>query len=205
MTTEPYVLYIDSEPPGTPIYGFDAYNEWEDCGAFRRATFFGKPLPKEWRLPQHRLEGKGRLRDFIQGYSDAPFVSSRAYDCLSNKVKDCAELRSIGCIRGVEYFLMNVLRVIDCVDIKKSDVRYYSDEPDKVMGFGHYSFRRDMGNAIHKTSVFILPYGPRAIFVNDEFVNRVRACKLTGIGFEDPNNQGIMKRNCVFPDLPLRS
>ncbi len=50
-------------------------------------NFNGKKLPADWKLPKHSMGNtKLPLRDFVQGYTEAPFVSQRVIDSIAEDV-----------------------------------------------------------------------------------------------------------------------
>jgi hypothetical protein len=48
----------------------------------------------------------------------------------------------IGKVQGRDYFILNVVRVVDCLDLQKSDISYASDVPQKVLGIRKAVFDR---------------------------------------------------------------
>lgn len=81
MLSTVYALYIDL---GRCVdYRFDAYEEMDYWDDFLAHNFRGKALPADWKLPKHTVGQRGSaLNDFVQGYTEAPFVSGRAKDAL---------------------------------------------------------------------------------------------------------------------------
>jgi len=102
-----YTPYIDTRK--CVIYGYDAYEEMT-CNDFLLQNFIGKPLPLTWKLPKYTAEYTNfSLNDFLHGHIQAPFVSAHAQKKLAPILKGQAEFRSIGKIRGEDYYVMNVI------------------------------------------------------------------------------------------------
>lgn len=194
-----FLVFVDQE--GCCDYGFDAYEE-EDYWDFRQRTFIGHPLPRTWRLPKHSL-GSNRLplRDFIMGYTEAPFVSRRVRDNLMCQISTDAEFRSIGKLRGIEYFVMNVINLVDCLNRERSTIRWSRETRSRIVAVDQFAFHTDR---IPNAFLFKVPEDTGKIFGTERFVDLVRAHRFTGVGFEDPGNIGLSKINRVFNDLPLR-
>ncbi len=193
------MLYIDFED--AVEIGFDADKDidyWE----FRQTTFVGKKLPEEWRLPHHIVYEKNMShRDFLMGYDNAPFVSQRAYECINMLIEPHVQFIKFGKIKGINYYVMNVVSLIDCLDVEHSEISYSPENPHKILAVDQFVF-------IDKQSIdvpiFKIPQDTGKIFVTLPFVEYVRQNRLTGIGFEDPSNISVVKPNRIFNDLPIR-
>lgn len=168
---------------------------------FQVNNFNGARLPPDWELPRHEIYG-GRLpqNDFIYGYSKAPFASERAKDALEPIIKDQAEFRAIGPIKGVKYYVMNVINLLDSLDFEKSRISYGDD--GRVMSVHAATFKTD--KIPPGTSTFKVPQDTESIYVTDAFVDCVRKHQLTGVGFEYPDKVGVALRYDAFPDLPIK-
>lgn len=202
MINAPYILYVDST--NSCIYGFDDYSLFRHCGEFLNRFFIGKSIPSDWIIPKHNLDfPKKKLKDFILGYSQAPFVSEIVKNAINENFEGLVEFHWIGKIKEKDYFVMNVVNLLDCLDLKQSEINWGSDG-DEILGIRKFVFRDEMRQIIQNTPVFKVPQHPFPIFVNNQFVELVRQYNFTGIGFEDPNNQGVSQRKCIFEDLPLR-
>ena len=116
-----YALFINLDQ--CVDYRFDAYEEMDYWDDFLAHNFKGKALPADWKLPKHTVGHSGSgLNDFVQGYTGAPFVSARAKHALMPVLQAEAEFRSIGPILGRDYYVMNVLNVVNCLDEGASDI-----------------------------------------------------------------------------------
>ena len=164
---------------------------------FHTSAFVGEPLPNDWALPEHKAAfSRKPLCDFIFGHENAPYISNYAMNCLLPIVSEHVEFRSIGFVKKVPYFVMNVTRVIDCLDLNKSQIFTNSIGQTKV-------WSAIFGIGIEKgIAIFKVPQDYGWIFVNDVFVQTIRNCGITGVGFEKPENPGFAIRNNAFDDLP---
>ena len=153
-------------------------------------------------MPRYEVGAPDKpLYDFVHGESAAPFVSNKAKQALETITGNDVQFWPIGKVQGRDYFILNVVRVVDCLDLQKSDISYASDVPQKVLGIRKAVFDRKIpGDAV----IFKVPQDPSDLYVTDALVDCVRTHQLTGAGFEYPDNVGISRPNDAFPDLPLR-
>ncbi len=201
MNEKPLVVFLYIETENCADYGFDAYDE-VDLWEFRNKTFIGKPLPAGWKLPRHTLGNpKLPLLDFVHGYFQAPFVSQQAVNILRDPIGAAAEFRTIGRLKGIEYYVMNVVLLAECLDLRRSGIKYSPDDPSRIIGIKPFIFD---SNKIPDAAVFKVPQDPGRVFATQQLVDLVRKHRLTGVGFENPENIGIATINRVFDDLPLR-
>jgi hypothetical protein len=192
-----YTPYIEAHR--CVLYGYDASEEMP-CNDFLLQNFIGKPLPDGWKLPKYIAEyTKFPLNDFVRGHTEAPFVSERAKKALTPILGDEAEFRSIGKILDEDYYVMNVINVVDCLDEKKSNIVRGDD--GRVMALLDAVF---LPNRIPDSKVFKVPQNTTRIYATYRFVDIVRKHQLTGIGFELADNVKFGLKKSIFPNLPLR-
>ncbi len=154
-------------------------------------------------MPKYELGAPSKpLHDFVHGEGAAPFVSEHAKIVLQSVVGNSVQFWPIGKIKTENYYILNVTTVLDCLNIDASDINYASDVPDKVLGIGKAIF--DCGKISQNVVIFKVMQYPRPIYVTDTFVQCIREHKLTGVGFEHPDNVGVAKAKDAFPDLPIR-
>jgi hypothetical protein len=189
MFQKVYALYVDTEKCADYRLGiFDA-------------DFNGTPLPLNWKLPRLKVGNpKWPLNDFVQGHPSAPFVSDRAKAVLEPVVGDAVQFRSIGQVLKRDYYILNVVAVINCLDEGKSRIVRSAD--GRILSLRQAVFDQPrLFNAV----IFKVPQDTGKIFVTDRFIEAVMAYRLTGVGFEPSDNVGVGVINNAFPSLPLRS
>ena len=153
-------------------------DQWnlEDIKSFdgRRHLKDWKPLRLERFEPQKGLE----LGDAPGFYSHIPIISKKAWECLKNLIDDEIELLSISFDEG-EYFIINVLEILDCIDYERSEYKTFSD--GRIMRIKKYEFIRNeiYGKHIFKLKDFAVNYA----FVSDEFKSIVERNDLHGFKF----------------------
>jgi hypothetical protein len=195
-----FFLYMETERCAR--YGFDAFDQLDCDTQFLRENFVGKPLAPSWKLPRHELcNSHWPLLDFAHGYFRAPFVSEHVVEVLADAVRGEAEFRSIGKLKGREYFVMNVLLVADCLDEGRAEISYSPSEPARILGVKHFAFN---AAKIPDALLFKVSEDLGKVFATPSFVDIVRGHRLTGVGFEDPAEIGVSCINRVFHDLPYR-
>jgi len=197
--TPVYALYIDLED--CVDYRFDAYDSMDLWDDFLDRNFKGYPLPEHWQLPKHTVGHRtSRLNDFVQGYTQAPFVSERVVQVLTPILRREAEFRGIGKILGEPYFVMNVVNIVDCLDENRSCIVRAAD--GRVLTLRQAVFNQ---SRFPHAAVFKVPQDTGRIYVAECFVNVVTEHRLTGVGFECSENIGIGVINKAFSHLPLGS
>jgi len=193
-----YCLYMEFE--GFSDYSYDDF-ENVDFLEFLQTSFNGQNLPADWKLPKHTLGNPQKaILDFVNGYLQAPFVSQRVADILGDRLIGQAEFRHVGKLKGKEYYVMNVIRLCDCLDLQNSKYRVSSADPSKIIAVDQFAFVPDR---IPNVPLFKVPQDTGRIFATDTFVDWVREYRFTGVGFEDPANLGLTRIEKVFSDLPL--
>ncbi len=197
-----YLLKVDLENAceyvlSDPDLAFDDYYD---------AFFSGKPLPDDWVLPKHFLGNKKKqLRDFVYGENRAPYVSARAKEVLEQLPNADFEMRSIGMIRSEPFYVLNITRVIPCLDTSRSKIQYADDEsenPSRICTIWDYEFLEE--RLPGQVCAFKVPEDYGRIFVTSVFVEAVKNAGLSGITFERPNDIGIVGPNHAVSGLPIR-
>lgn len=107
-----------------------------------------------------------------------PVFSERAADALKDILSGRGDLLSVTYPDG-KYFAYNVTCMLDALDIRSSDIHYFST--GKIMAVRSYVLRRDKITS----PIFKLQQTPmRAVFVTSEFVNAVEKAQLIGFVFK---------------------
>ncbi len=184
-----YALYVDAK--GCADYRLGTFD----------ANFDGTPLSKDWKLSKLKVGNpKLPLNDFVMGHFEAPFVSERAKSAIKPVVGDAVQVKSIGQVLKREYFILNVIAVVDCLDEARSRIVRSAD--GRILSLSQAVFDQTrLSNAI----IFKVPQHTGKIFVTDRFVELVIMHRLTGVGFEPSDHIGLGVINNAFPSLPLRS
>jgi len=150
--------------------------------------FVGKPMARGWHPPKFSIVYPYRpVRDFVS-WSD-PIVSERAKNCLEPVIGPFVEFLPFASIKGKSFYAVNVLEVIDCLNRRAS-------EPC----VGKFVFNE---KKLRPVPIFKVPKVTH-IFVSDVFAQIVVDHKLTGAGFDDPENFLWVKKpwNRTMEGLP---
>lgn len=151
--------------------------------------FVGKPLGKRWRPPNVKVLGKTRpLRDFVSWTLEAPVISEGAMRLLSPLLQDSCEFLPLIRLRGKEYFAVNILEVVDCLDEATSDLWISPTDPKHIIGAGSFVFNERKLKAV---PVFKTPQYLLAVFVTIPFVDAVKENGLTGAVFSNPGQNKL--------------
>jgi hypothetical protein len=147
--------------------------------------FNGTPVGMSWsplRVEVLRDEDQNRALppgDFPSLMTRLPVFSQRAVDTLSDLLHANGEFLPLVCSEGT-YFAFNVTRVIDALDVQRSEVKRFSD--GRIMRVVRYEFVPDI---LEGLSIFKIPETARMeVFVTDPFVSRVQSAGLVGFDFK---------------------
>lgn len=117
--------------------------------------------------------------DFPSLFADIPVLSERAVKVLRVLVEGNGELLPLECEDG-NYFVLNVTRLIDALDERKSDIVRFPDGK-KILDIKEFVF---VPSKLRNVDIFKLPQQPLGqVFVTDRFVKAVRDAGLLGINF----------------------
>jgi hypothetical protein len=120
-----------------------------------------------------------RVGDYHCVYPSVPVFSRKAVTAMSDLLEANGELLPI-MISGEEFFLFNVTRIIDSVDVSRSKI-FWSDDETEVLDIDvHVFFPERLEDAV----IFKIPQLPTwEIYVTDTFVDRVKSARLKGFWF----------------------
>ncbi|MGB8455800.1 MAG: DUF1629 domain-containing protein [Anaerocolumna sp.] len=121
--------------------------------------------------------------------SDAPFsvpgipiFSIKAIECLKEVLGKNMEILPVY-IDEQEFYLLNVLEVVDCLDYDKSEIKYFSGEPKRIMKIVKYAF---IEQKLNGKNIFRIKEQKRAgLFVTDKFKEAVEKSGLEGFEFRE--------------------
>ena len=182
------------------IYEVNFSDEYDVCGIDFEAcrliskverydmyfNFDGSSKEKSWwpRIME-RLNEAPKLGDYISHLDgDVIILEKKAIDKLK-PIMGNIEILPLKCPFG-DYWAINVLDVLKCIDYEKSEFDLLSDEledgrPD-IMCFSKYEFIKEK---IQGYNIFkIIDKPGSAIFVNDTFVDEVKKHGITGFQFD---------------------
>lgn len=112
--------------------------------------------------------------------SHIPIFDELAILTLKDLLNDSTEILPIKYSEG-NYFIINIIDVINCIDYKKSEYKTFRDGK-RIMRFIKYEF---IENIVKDKHIFkIIDEPTRRPFVSDEFKRRVEESGLTGFKFE---------------------
>ena len=142
--------------------------------------FDGTKLSDTWQPIAVRIIEEQKKSDTPGLSAGIPVLSSKAVEVLKNLMGNKVEILPLRCRRG-EYYAINVLDVLDCVNYKNSEFKRFENS-GRIMRFIKYSFNP---NCVEGKQIFkIIDEPVRRPFVSDEFRNKVLDSELVGFKFE---------------------
>ncbi|CVK19389.1 imm11 family protein [Sporomusa sphaeroides] len=148
--------------------------DWE------KLRFDGKKLIDTWTPLAVRVIKDSKKSDTPGLSSGAPVLSLKAISILKDLIDDVVEVLPLVCSGG-EYYIINVLDVVDCIDYERADFERYKSS-GRIMLFNRYAFKPECVKGKHLFKIVDEPV--RRPFVSDEFRNRVIESGLEGFKFE---------------------
>ena len=139
-------------------------------------SFDGRKQADCWkRIKVHCMDpDKGLPLGDAPGFSLLPVFSRKALDCLLPLIQNHVEILPLDFEK--EFFAINVITVLDCIDYDRSIYNMFSDGK-RIMAFKKYAFTSEInGSPIFKT----IDENRRRGFVSEEFKRIVEANKLKG-------------------------
>ncbi|NQX68947.1 hypothetical protein HQN90_22725 [Paenibacillus alba] len=142
--------------------------------------FIGRSLHQEWEPFELKVYEEAPRSDAPTFMGCAPVFSSQAVATVKGLLEGLVELLPTYFPRE-EYFILNVLNVLDCMDYDQSEVvRFRSG---RVMRFKKYGFIPEIVTNQHIFKIKEIP--EEAVFVSDEFRNNILNSRLVGFRFEE--------------------
>ncbi|KRE56804.1 imm11 family protein [Paenibacillus sp. Soil750] len=142
--------------------------------------FKGIPLLHEWEPIKLEVYEEAPRSDSPSFIGCAPVLSASAVHQLQPLINDFVEVLPTKFDRE-EYFIINVLSVLNCIDYDASKiVRYRSG---RIMRFEKYEFISETVNRYHIFKIVDIP--TQAVFVSDDFREAVQTSQLRGFTFEE--------------------
>lgn len=191
------------------IYGFLARDETSPAVLIDKNESVpllnkGKAIRKQWSTESLLIRRKsGRTTDFIFS-SVGPAFSARARDVLAPLFGDSVEWLQLITIRKTDYFVINVLEPVDCIDYSRSRVLYSDDEHPVILMVSQIVFDE---TKLPKACIFVAKHDHH-VYVSEAVVDAIRKNHLTGACFFDPA-ANILKLSYdhidlnIVPYLPL--
>lgn len=152
---------------------------------FFHQNFKGVPIKESWEQILVEIYQGGEESDFPDGLLSPPIFSERTVQKLGEFLDgNDVELLPLHTIKNKKYYAVNVLKVLDCIDGDRSEVKRFRS--GEIMKYKKYAFKEDQvkGQDIFKLvdheekKIF-----STQIFVSDRFRDKVKESGLTGFDF----------------------
>jgi len=149
-----------------------------------RTHFVGEPMADTWEVPELDVQGKRkRVRDFVSWEASAPVISERARKVLEPLIGDHVEFLPLVVLKRQQYYAINVLTLVDCLDWDRSEVQFGSPDTSRIVMVWKASFDP---KRVADVPIFKLPQYRGATFVRRPFIDAVVEAGLQGAYFVDP-------------------
>lgn len=156
-----------------------------------QSYFIGERMAGNWTPPPLRIQGqRKRLRDFVSWMLSAPVISQHAKEILEPLIAPYVEILPLIILRGKQYYAVNVLRLVDCLDRAKSTIDYSPTNPSRIINIFETDFiEKQKGNV----PIFKLPETKGEVYVTNSFVELAVKNRLEGADFADPSANPFSK------------
>lgn len=130
-----------------------------------------------------------KLADSISNLEGMPVVSSRLKALLESRKPPAVELLRVSIINhkgrdaGAEYFIVNPLCVIDCIDKEKSEIKWNAIKPDKISGC--LKLVLDLGAAGDDVLLFRPKHLEKIVAVRRDLADAITDGGFTGVNFTE--------------------
>jgi hypothetical protein len=183
MKDSVYHLYINSLGRA-PLLSFAKHD-------FLHHHFNGKSELAVWKKPRIQISAKSKpLKNVLTGSFQAPFVSEKFKQAIQPVCGSSAEFLPLTALKNTSFYVFNVVEVVDCLDIEKSEIVYSPSFPDRIMRVDRFIFHPGV---LRPIAVFKIPQDLDRIFVTQPFIEAARRNRITGIGFDDPADIRLVK------------
>lgn len=169
----------------------------------QRQSFDGRSKITNWKpLELQRIDGDIFPVGDAVGFDMGFLVSKKAMCLFSDVCSDTIEFLPMY-YGDTEYYIPNVLGVVDCLDRQKSKCLYSRSSKDRVLMVNKYAFNEDL---IAGKCVFRVKDEPfRGPFVTEKMVSAIRASSLSGFCFDLVwDNNETEERKVSFDGVILR-
>ena len=149
------------------------------------SEFIGNRMSPTWSISDVIVDTPdGRLADFIAWTFEVPVVSETVKSLFEELYPEHVQLFYLTTIRGIRYYAVNVVSLVECIDLPMSDVRYSRRDRTLVDYIDRIVFAEGFNPTEHP--IFKDPRYPDRVFVNSAFATEVISRKLSGARFLDP-------------------
>jgi len=151
-----------------------------------RSRFIGESMAAEWEPPEIEiLDKRKRVRNFVSWEVSAPVISERAWKALRPLIGPHLELLPlIKLKRNRQYYALNVLTLVDCLDLERSDFTTSGPPENPVVATVHKAAFDPA--RVQDVPLFKVPQYLGATFVRRPFIDAVQAAGLQGAYFSNP-------------------
>ncbi|WP_080835879.1 imm11 family protein [Cohnella massiliensis] len=145
------------------------------------SRFDGTPKLDLWSPAKVKTATKNSYKDFPVFLTSKPVISARVKEAIEPFVKDEVEFLPL-IHEELDLYMVNVTKVLDCVDWKRSDIQTFKD--GSLAGFNKLVF--DFEKIPEDTYIF--KFKERAttlVFVTEAFKDLIESHKLKGLDFSE--------------------
>ncbi|NFP90974.1 imm11 family protein [Clostridium sporogenes] len=176
------VWELDSDANNYDNVTLSNESDWDKLMAY---GFHGKSIKDTW-MPFCVEEIESiRKGDNPGFFGSSPVFSRKAVKVLKKYLDNNTEIlplmyRKKNHFSKEEYFVINVINLIDCIDYERAEVKRFKNS-DEILRFIKYAFKSEV---IKNEHIFKIPELKGRVFVSEEFRQRVMDKDLKGFKFE---------------------
>ena len=151
--------------------------------------FDGLSMKDNWKIPRYKMFNKSRpIKDFISFQVGRTIIfSENARHSLEYLIGKYVEFLPFVELKKKQYFFLNVLNIVDCLDKKRTKIHYVQDRII-CLDYIHFIKKR-----LPNSPIFKIPESMSYIFVRQSFIDAIINNNLTGAIFFNPDNKEFSK------------
>lgn len=142
-----------------------------------RIDFFNDSI--KWRTIRDKKDVQ--LGDFP--HFTVPVISQAAYNVLNTYLTDLTQIFPFAMNKKYgQYYFINIINVLDCLDLSKSDINFFSD--GRIYKINKFSFNSNISKM--NTTIFKIKKFERGdVFVNENIKKIIEVSELDGFTFQE--------------------
>jgi hypothetical protein len=176
------MLSLDPKEQFAPVVGYELAGF--DPSTLLLGTRSIEPLPINLRL----FLGPGSPADYVSNPLSWPICSKRLSEVIKRRTVGDVQIFQAPLFKAqtrdpvVGYEFVNACRCVPCLDIDRSKLSYFVDQPDEILVVYDFAIRtNNVDPALH---FFRVEEWPFAIIISEELANDLVGMRFSGLALE---------------------